>query len=155
MTEEYQFDAEATSGLSISYESSDSGIGSINGDVLSIITDGAFTVTATQDGNHNWNPAEPVTRSVSALASFDNIMSLFTPNNDGINDYWYISDMEDYGNISVSIYNRFGNKVYETRSYNNDWDGIWNGKQLPSASYYYIIKSEKRGTINGVVNIVR
>ena len=72
-----------------------------------------------------------------------------------MNDYWYIPDLDEYGNIKVSVYNRYGQQVYESDSYKNDWDGTWNGSPLPSASYYYVIKSEKKGFIKGVVNIVR
>jgi gliding motility-associated-like protein len=155
MTEQYRFNAAASSGLALRFESSDPEAGSISGDILTIKADRTFSVTAYQDGDNNWNPAQEVTKWVTGLPTFDNIMSLFTPNNDGMNDYWYITDIEEYGNVSVTIYNRYGKKVYESHSYNNNWDGLWNGKPLPSASYYYIIKSENKGTINGVVNLVR
>jgi len=72
-----------------------------------------------------------------------------------MNDYWYIPGLEDYGTVKVTVYNRFGQAVYESESYKNDWDGTWNGKPLPSAAYYYIIKSSTKGFIKGVVNIVR
>ncbi|MCE5348065.1 MAG: gliding motility-associated C-terminal domain-containing protein [Bacteroidales bacterium] len=154
-TQDYMLVATASSGLTVSFEASDPSICIINNDVLSIKREGDFTITASQNGDQNWNPATEVTLTAESKPTFDNIMSLFTPNSDGMNDYWYIPDIEEYGNISVTIYNRFGKKVYESRSYKNDWDGTWKGNLLPSASYYYIIKSEKRGTINGVVNIVR
>ena len=57
-------------------------------------------------------------------------MSLFTPNNDGMNDYWYIPDIEQYGTISVQIYNRFGKQLYHSSAYKNDWDGTYNGTLL-------------------------
>jgi gliding motility-associated-like protein len=72
-----------------------------------------------------------------------------------MNDYWYITNLEQYGNLKVTVYNRFGQVVYQSDSYKNDWDGTWNGYPLPSASYYYIIKSSSKGFIKGVVNIVR
>jgi gliding motility-associated-like protein len=72
-----------------------------------------------------------------------------------MNDYWYIADIGQYGQISVKIYNRFGTLLYESPAYNNDWDGTYNGTPLPSASYYYIIKSSEKGIIKGVVNLVR
>ncbi len=155
MTEQYRLNAAASSGLTVRFESSDPYTGSVSGDMLTINADKTFSVTAYQDGDHNWNPAQEVIQWVTGMPTFDNIMSLFTPNNDGMNDYWYITDIEEYGNVSVTIYNRFGVKVYESGSYHNNWDGTWNGKQLPSASYYYIIKSENKGTISGAVNLVR
>jgi gliding motility-associated-like protein len=155
ITQEYQLIATASSGLTVSFESSDPNTGSVNGYVLTIKKDGNLTITAIQVGDHNWNPAPVVNQSIVTLPTFDNIRSLFTPNNDGMNDYWYIPDLEQYGKLQVTVYNRFGQTVYQSDGYKNDWDGTWNGYPLPSASYYYIIKSSTKGIIKGVVNIVR
>ncbi len=155
MTQELQLNAEATSSLLISFESSDLIIGSIDGDLLTVNKEGNLTITASQTGNHNWNPAPDVSREIVTLPTFDNINSLFTPNNDGMNDFWYIPDIEKYGQLQVTVYNRFGQKVYASYGYKNDWDGTWNGYPLPSASYYYIMKSSTKGFIKGVVNLVR
>jgi gliding motility-associated-like protein len=155
MTEEYQLVATASSGLPVSFEISDPNIATLNGTTLMINQDGNFTITATQEGDQNWNPAQDVSQSVLALPTFDHISSLFTPNNDGMNDYWYIPHLVDYGKLQVTVYNRYGQAVYRSDSYKNDWDGTWNGYPLPSATYYYIIKSSTKGIIKGVVNIVR
>ena len=155
MTQEYPMEVAASSGLPVSFEISDPHIASISGNILKINQDGNFTITVTQAGDKNWNPADEVLQSVNSLPTFDNISSLFTPNYDGINDYWYIPDLESYGKLQVTVYNRYGQAVYRSDSYKNDWDGTWNGYQLPSATYYYIIKSSVKGIIKGVVNIVR
>lgn len=154
-SEEHILEAVSSSGLPVTFETSYYGIGSVSDNVLEIIREGNLTITASQEGNNNWNPANSVSESIITYPAFDNIMSLFTPNNDGVNDVWYIPDIEDYGRVAVLIYNRFGKKVYQSDSYLNDWDGTWNGEQLPSATYYYIISSQNRGTLKGVVNIVR
>jgi gliding motility-associated-like protein len=122
---------------------------------MTVLKEGNVTITAIQEGNQNWNPAANVTQTIVTLPTFDNIRSLFTPNNDGMNDYWYIPDIEQYGTISVQIYNRFGKLVYHSSAYKNDWEGTYNGTPLPEASYYYIIKSSEKGIIKGVVNLVR
>lgn len=114
-----------------------------------------MTITAKQEGDHNWNPAPDIPQSIETLTTFEGISSLFTPNNDGMNDYWYIPHLDQYGKLQVTVYNRFGQAVYRSDSYKNDWDGTWNGYPLPSATYYYIIKSSVKGYIKGVVNIVR
>jgi gliding motility-associated-like protein len=155
MSQQYQLDATASSGLPVSFEVSDPNIASVDGNTLTINQDGDFTITASQVGDQNWNPASSVTQSVDALPTFNDIMSLFTPNNDGVNDYWYIPDLLKYGKLQVTVYNRYGQAVYKSDSYQNDWDGTWNGNPLPSATYYYIIKSSELGVIKGVVNIVR
>jgi gliding motility-associated-like protein len=155
MTETYQLVATASSGLAVSFEVSDPNIVTLYGTTLTINQDGNFTVTASQQGDQNWNPAPDVIQSVLALPTFDHISSLFTPNSDGMNDYWYIPDLVKYGKLQVTVYNRYGQAVYRSESYKNDWDGTWNGNPLPSATYYYIIKSSTKGIIKGVVNIVR
>lgn len=155
ITQEYQLIAVAASGLSVSFDITDPEIAKVNGNALVINKDGNFTITASQAGDHNWNAATDVTQSVVTLPTFDNAKSLFTPNNDGVNDYWYIPDLEQYGKLQVTVYNRYGQAVYQSDSYKNDWDGTWNGYALPVGTYYYLIKSSEKGFTKGVVNIIR
>ncbi len=155
VTQKYEMDGVASSGLKVKFIVSDQKIKIINGNILSVERDGNTKITAQQTGNENWNPAPDVTQSLVTLPTFDNISSLFTPNSDGMNDFWYIPDLEQYGKVEVTVYNRFGQSVYQSQNYNNDWDGTYNGNPLPAASYYYIIKSSNNGSIKGVVNIMR
>jgi gliding motility-associated-like protein len=155
MTQQQQLRATSSSGLPVHFESSDKNRVSITDDVLKVNKDGSLTVTAIQEGDKNWNSAPSVSQTIIALPTFDGISSLFTPNNDGMNDYWYIPDLEQFGKLQVTVYNRFGQAVYQSNGYKNDWDGTWKGSPLPSASYYYIIKSSTMGFIKGVVNIAR
>jgi gliding motility-associated-like protein len=67
----------------------------------------------------------------------------FSPNGDGVNDYFVITGADSY-KVSVSFYNRWGNLVYENKSYKNDWDGNSNtglliGSKLPDGTYFYVI----------------
>ena len=64
----------------------------------------------------------------------------FTPNGDGTNDTWEIENSEAYADCEVTIFNRWGNKVYASTGYNNDWDGRFDNEELPAATYYYVIK---------------
>ena len=153
--QEFQLVATATSGLPISFSSSESTIANISGYDMTLGKEGTVIIIASQVGNQNWNPAPDVIQTITILEALKKIRSLFTPNNDGMNDFWYIPDIELYGDISVKIFNRFGKLLYEASAYNNDWDGTYNGAPLPSASYAYIIKSSERGIIKGVVNVVR
>jgi uncharacterized repeat protein (TIGR01451 family)/gliding motility-associated-like protein len=73
------------------------------------------------------------------------IPDVFTPNNDGINDKWVIRGLEAFPNNKVVIINRWGNRVFEASSYNNDWDGTnhyspsMGGNVLPVGTYFYIL----------------
>ncbi len=154
-TQHHELVASSTSGLPVTFESSVPAIAEISGDNMTVLKEGTVIITAIQEGNQNWNPALSLTQSVVTLPTFDNIGSLFTPNNDGMNDYWYIPDIDQYGTVSVQVYNRFGKLLYHSSAYKNDWDGTYNGAPLPEASYYYIIKSTEKGIIKGVINLVR
>ncbi len=154
-TQEYLLVASSISGMPVSFLSSDPLIVSISGVTMTVIREGTVSITANQAGNQNWNPATSVSVATTTEPTFDNMTSLFTPNGDNMNDYWHIPNIETYGTIEVKVYNRFGKLVYESSAYANNWDGNFNGGQLPSASYYYIIKSSIKGMIKGVVNLVR
>lgn len=71
-----------------------------------------------------------------------------TPNGDGLNDVWTITHSDACKNISITIYNRWGNIVYEDANYLNTWGGTnQNGEKLPQGTYYAVIKldsGEKR-----------
>lgn len=67
------------------------------------------------------------------------VSNLMTPNGDGYNDTWYIDNVEYYLECEVSIYNRFGNLLYNKTGYMNDWDGKHAGQNLPDGTYYYVI----------------
>ena len=68
------------------------------------------------------------------------IANVLTPNGDGKNDTWKIENIESYPNTEVMVVNREGQFVFEDSNYSNNWDGKYNGKYLPDATYYYIIK---------------
>jgi gliding motility-associated-like protein len=79
----------------------------------------------------------------------------FTPNGDGINDYWYIGNIFHYPNNDLYIYNRYGKQVYYTHGYVNQWDGKNNDQVLPAATYYYILNTNTGKTYRGSVTIIR
>ena len=78
------------------------------------------------------------------------IPDAFTPNGDGINDFFEIIGIDSYPGNSITIINRWGNKVYEAKNYGIDtnpvfWDGNANkgstflGNELPTGAYYYVL----------------
>ncbi|MBS0028708.1 gliding motility-associated C-terminal domain-containing protein [Chitinophaga sp. 22321] len=64
------------------------------------------------------------------------IPNVITPNGDGKNDKFVIIGISRYPNSSLFIYNRWGNMVYQSKNYQNEW----NGKDLNEGTYYYILK---------------
>ena len=80
-----------------------------------------------------------------------NISEAFTPNGDGINDTWVISNIENHPASVVRVFNRWGAEVFTARNYQNNWDGQAKGQSstLPAASsYYYQIDLDGNGTID-------
>ena len=76
------------------------------------------------------------------------IPNSFTPNNDKINDVWYIKGI-CLDNINCSIYNRWGERIKELKDINDGWDGTCKGVSVPDGVYVYLIEvSTKDGTIN-------
>ncbi|KHJ37932.1 hypothetical protein PBAC_19440 [Pedobacter glucosidilyticus] len=78
--------------------------------------------------------------------------NLVTPNNDGFNDTWVIANIESYPDNEVRIIDKAGRVVYSKKGYTNDWNGEFNGQELVSGTYYYIINfgkgiNPKRGFI--------
>jgi gliding motility-associated-like protein len=87
-------------------------------------------------------------------------INAFSPNDDNINDTWRIRYAEQYENIEVVIFNRWGVEIYRQKPYRNDtgWDGTTsNGKRLPSGTYYYVIHTHESGIkpLSGTVTIIR
>jgi len=72
----------------------------------------------------------------------------FSPNNDGVNDYFEISGIDKHPDSELTVFNRAGQTVYFCKNYGNDWDGSYyeannvkNGP-LPEGAYYYVLKLE-------------
>ncbi|MBU3123419.1 tandem-95 repeat protein, partial [Sinomicrobium sp. 2019215] len=70
----------------------------------------------------------------------------FSPNGDGFNDTFVIDGIQLYPNNTIQVYNRYGNLVFKTSGYNNDWEGIANksgaikkNDKLPVGTYFYVM----------------
>lgn len=96
--------------------------------------------------------------------------NVFSPNGDGKNDQFEIINLEEYPNASIKIYNRWGELVYQSDNYQNDWNGkhYKNHKDVPEGVYFWIVspnstkypyqndgKDKQKYTLNGNVTIVR
>jgi gliding motility-associated-like protein len=75
----------------------------------------------------------------------------FTPDGDGLNDNWVIENIENFPNNTVTIFNRWGNKIWNTSNYDNV-SNVWNGKTqggatLTSGTYFYIIEIDNGSAV--------
>jgi gliding motility-associated-like protein len=84
------------------------------------------------------------------------IPNTFSPNYDGINDFWYIQYLDEYVNNHTQVFTRAGQLVFESRGYYKAWNGTYKGKSLPMDTYYYIIEpGSGREPFTGYVTIIR
>ncbi|MDO5104925.1 reprolysin-like metallopeptidase [Capnocytophaga sp.] len=80
-----------------------------------------------------------IENSIDTSLDYVLISNAFTPNNDGVNDYFTIVRAENYPTNTLRIFNHLGQLVYEMRGYKNQWNGISiGGSKVPQGSYYYI-----------------
>ncbi|WP_299835743.1 T9SS type B sorting domain-containing protein [uncultured Tenacibaculum sp.] len=70
----------------------------------------------------------------------------FTPNNDGINDLWNIKGTNSffYPQSSINIFDRFGKLITSLEIDSEGWNGLYNGKNLPSNDYWFNIQLTDR-----------
>ncbi len=83
------------------------------------------------------------------------IVSGFSPNNDGKNEYFHIEGLEHLGRVKLSVFSRWGKLVFEEEEYQNDWNGDGFNGSLPADTYYYIIESDLNKQYNGYIVIRR
>jgi gliding motility-associated-like protein len=72
------------------------------------------------------------------------IPDAFSPNGDGVNDEFFISNLDYYPNNSIRIFNRWGAEVFYAAPYKGDWNGTSSasgtvGEMLPVSTYYYVL----------------
>ncbi len=151
--------------LTISYT------GFVNGeDITQLAVQPTATTTATQASRRGQYPIT-VTGGVAVNYTFKyvsgvlditsvpfgpiTIPNTFTPNGDGVNDIWDITNLDTYSNITVNVFNRNGTRVYFSNSYTIAWDGNYSGAKVPDGVYYYIITGVNAKPLTGHVTVVR
>lgn len=118
---------------------------------------GDYTVTITDAAGTDTTVAVEIRAygGVCAVAA----ETVFTPNDDGFNDTWYIANIQHHPDNLVLIYNRWGQKVFEHSGAYEPWDGKdLTGIPVPDNAYYYIIyenKNDENTIVKGSVSIIR
>ena len=107
--------------------------------------------------------------SVGGCESYDDVTvfiespvssaNTFTPNEDGFNDYWEIFNISNYPRAKVSVYDRWGQKVFNVVGYTVDkrWNGTNRGLKLPAGTYFYVIDLQTgndKGIATGSITII-
>ena len=79
------------------------------------------------------------------------VPNVFTPTTGDANSTFTIINLEKYPYSNLNIYNRWGEVVYFSSNYNNDW----NGGNEPDGTYYYVLTLENHEVKRGFVTILR
>lgn len=103
------------------------------------------------------SPAVPTPVNLEVAPLF--VPGGFSPNNDGINDYFVIENGANY-QIHLEIFNRWGNLIYKNTNYKNEWngkttEGIHVGDDVPSGTYYYVVKITGKSRYVGHLTLTR
>ncbi len=82
--------------------------------------------------------------------------NFFSPNGDTENQAWVVENILNFP-CGVTIYDEKGVKLYETKKYLNDWEGVSNGRILPNGAYYFIIRCENQEStpLTGSITLLR
>jgi len=109
--------------------------------------------------------------NVSKITLFSTIVNVgvefptgFSPNDDGINDYYVIQGIEKYPNNELVVFNKWGDIIYRSSPYKNDWNGcstkgvsLFGDDKLIDGTYFYYFfkdKKDKKNVVKGFIEIL-
>lgn len=92
-------------------------------------------------------------RTVVQDLTLDGFPNFFTPNGDGINDFWQFIPPSDIPNDStivlIRIFDRFGNFIAQIDPQDSGWDGTFNGRELPATDYWFSAQNDNNEIVRG------
>jgi gliding motility-associated-like protein len=129
----------------------------VNLDPITLLNSGTYSVNVIDENGCRNSAIGNITIKTCILF----VPEMFTPNFDGKNDAFVISGLENYPNNNLSIYNRWGNKVYYKEKYDNEFKGFPNvgntlsKDKLPVGTYYVIIDfgDKKMKNYSGILQL--
>ena len=117
---------------------------------ITVSTDGIYSVVVTDlNGCLKTLSTKISIKELSEEIGIEN--DVLTPNNDGINDYFLIEELDAYSTCQLTVYNIWNDQVFSTLDYNNDWSG----ESLPAGSYFYILKCDDKKEKIGNINLLK
>lgn len=102
-----------------------------------------------------------VSRLIERGLKSEDFPNFFTPNGDGINDFWQfvpppkITDVSEVLKGNISIFDRYGNLLSELDPLSRGWSGNFNGKPLPSSDYWFKVTSTSQQKVVGHFSLIR
>lgn len=83
------------------------------------------------------------------------VSDYFSPNGDGVNDYWTIPELDLLPDSRVFIFDRFGRVLVEYAGTAFRWDGLINNVPAPVDSYWYLVKLNENESLRGNFTLMR
>ena len=83
------------------------------------------------------------------------VSDFFSPNGDGVNDYWTIPELDLLSDSRVFVFDRFGRTLVESVGNSFRWDGLINNIPAPVDSYWYLVKLNENETLRGSFTLMR
>jgi gliding motility-associated-like protein len=83
------------------------------------------------------------------------VSDFFSPNGDGLNDYWTIPELDLLADSRVFIFDRFGRLLVENTGTAFRWDGLINNVPAPVDSYWYLVKLNENESLRGNFTLMR
>ena len=116
--------------------------------IFTNVSPGIYTLTIADDKGCN-----TYTTEISVLG----IPNFFTPNADGVNDFWNMHgvSINHYPNTEIQIFDRYGKLIKIFKPATDHWDGTYNNKPLPSTDYWYILKLDNGKTYKSNFSLKR
>lgn len=84
-----------------------------------------------------------------------NYPKFFTPNNDGVNDYWKIDYSYFEDNLEVMIFDRYGKLITGLKKDSQGWNGTFNEKPMPSTDYWFVVRRANGKEYKGHFSLLR
>ncbi|KAF0200219.1 MAG: PKD domain-containing [Bacteroidetes bacterium] len=89
--------------------------------------------------------------SLKVIALDISLPNAFTPDGNGVNDYFKaLGPSDGIEDFTLAIYNRWGQRIWETKNFADSWDGTLSGQQLPSGVYTWYLTFNVIGNISSI-----
>lgn len=126
---------------------------------ITVQCNGIYSGQWTQIDNFSFTSSTPNPNVISKSEIILEMPNIFSPNNDAINDHFLPIESKGIDKALLIIYNRWGEKLFESEDLNKGWDGKLNGKDCPAGTYYWIIRysdvSKNELTQKGFVSLTQ
>lgn len=123
---------------------------------MSDMLPGVYTLRFTATDNFGTSASDDLTVTVTENKSNPvGATLIFSPNDDLVNDVWFVKNAILIQGCPLQIFNNLGQKVYEATDYQNDWNGLSNGQPVKEGDYYFVFDCGSKKNYSGALRLIR